>query len=72
VRNARAPYSQARLRDLAASIREHGVLEPILVIPVGNRYEVVAGNRRLQAARMAGLDRVPPSSGRSWTSETGC
>jgi len=58
-RNARRVYRQARLRELAASIREHGVLEPILVIPVGDRYEVVAGNRRLQAARLAGLDRIP-------------
>ncbi len=58
-RNARRVYRQARLHELAASIREHGVLEPILVIPVGDRYEVVAGNRRLQAARLAGLDRVP-------------
>jgi two-component system KDP operon response regulator KdpE len=58
-RNARRVYRQARLRELAASIREHGVLEPILVVPVGDRYEVVAGNRRLQAARLAGLDRIP-------------
>jgi two-component system KDP operon response regulator KdpE len=58
-RNARRVYREARLRELAASIREHGVLEPILVIPVGDRYEVVAGNRRLQAARLAGLDRIP-------------
>jgi two-component system, OmpR family, KDP operon response regulator KdpE len=58
-RNARRHHSQTRLRDLAESIREHGVLEPILVIPVGDRYEVVAGNRRLEAARMAGLDRIP-------------
>jgi two-component system, OmpR family, KDP operon response regulator KdpE len=58
-RNARRVYSPARLRELADSIRQHGVLEPILVIPVGNRYEVVAGNRRLQAARLAGLARMP-------------
>src|SRR5579859_7676430 len=58
-RNARQNYNEARLRELADSIRQHGVLEPILVISVGDRYEVVAGNRRLHAARMAGLDRVP-------------
>jgi ParB/RepB/Spo0J family partition protein len=45
-------------REQADSIREHGVREPILVAPGGNRYQVVAGNRRLQAARLAGLDRV--------------
>jgi two-component system KDP operon response regulator KdpE len=58
-RNARQIVSQPRLRELAQSIREYGVLEPILVLPVGNRYEVVAGNRRLQAAILAGLDRIP-------------
>ncbi len=58
-RNARQIYSRARLAELADSIRQYGVLEPILVIAVGNRYEVVAGNRRLQAARLAGLDRIP-------------
>lgn len=58
-RNARQIYDEARLRELADSIRQHGVLEPILVIPAGDRYEVVAGNRRLQAAKLAGLDRVP-------------
>jgi ParB family chromosome partitioning protein len=58
-RNARRVYRQSRLQELADSIREHGVLEPILVIPVGDRYEVVAGNRRLQAARLAGLERMP-------------
>ena len=58
-RNARQIYDDNRLRELAESISQHGVLEPILVIAVGDRYEVVAGNRRLHAARLAGLDRVP-------------
>jgi two-component system KDP operon response regulator KdpE len=58
-RNARRLYRQSQLQELADSIREHGILEPILVIPVGDRYEVVAGNRRVQAARLAGLENVP-------------
>jgi ParB/RepB/Spo0J family partition protein len=58
-RNARRVYGQTRLQELADSIREHGVLEPILVIPVGDRYEVVVGHRRWQAATLAGLDRIP-------------
>jgi len=58
-RNSRRKDDQVRLHELADSIREHGVLEPILVVPSGTRYQVVAGNRRLQAARMAGLDRIP-------------
>jgi two-component system, OmpR family, KDP operon response regulator KdpE len=58
-RNVRRVVNQVRLQELADSIREYGVLEPILVIPVSSRYEVVAGNRRLQAAILAGLDRIP-------------
>jgi two-component system, OmpR family, KDP operon response regulator KdpE len=58
-RNAHRSYSRARLQELADSIREHGVLEPILVVPSGDRFLVVAGNRRLQAAVLAGLDRIP-------------
>jgi two-component system, OmpR family, KDP operon response regulator KdpE len=58
-RNSRRSYSQARLQELADSIREHGVLEPILVVAVGSRYQVVAGNRRVQAAVLAGLERIP-------------
>jgi ParB/RepB/Spo0J family partition protein len=58
-RNSRRDDSRGRLKELADSIREHGVLEPILVVPVGTRYQVVAGNRRLQAGRLAGLDRIP-------------
>jgi two-component system KDP operon response regulator KdpE len=57
-RNSRKSYSRTRLQELADSIREHGVLEPILVVPVKDRYQVVAGNRRLQAALLAGLERI--------------
>jgi ParB family transcriptional regulator, chromosome partitioning protein len=47
------------LDELAASIREKGVLEPILVRPHGGRYQIVAGERRYRAALEAGLDEVP-------------
>lgn len=47
------------LADLAASIAEHGVLQPLLVRRVNDEWEVVAGRRRLAAARQAGLDHVP-------------
>ena len=47
------------LEDLAASIAQHGVLQPIIVRPVGSAFELVAGQRRVQAARMAGLHTVP-------------
>ena len=47
------------LEALAESIREKGVLQPLLVRRVGEAYEVVAGERRLRAAAMAGLKEVP-------------
>ena len=48
------------LHELAASIREHGVLQPILVRPLGaNRYQLVAGERRWRASREAGLETIP-------------
>ncbi|MDP6438893.1 MAG: ParB/RepB/Spo0J family partition protein, partial [Candidatus Brocadiia bacterium] len=47
------------LDRLAASVREAGVLQPIVVRPKGDMYELVMGERRLRAARLAGLDRIP-------------
>jgi ParB family chromosome partitioning protein len=47
------------LRDLAASIAEHGVIQPILVTETIDGYQLIAGERRLRAAEMAGLDRIP-------------
>jgi ParB/RepB/Spo0J family partition protein len=53
-------FDPAALHELAASIREHGVLQPILVRPLGaNRYQLVAGERRWRASREAGLETVP-------------
>lgn len=49
----------ARLEELAASIRTHGVLEPLIVRPVAGRYQVVAGERRLRAAMLVGVEEVP-------------
>lgn len=47
------------IEELAASIREHGILQPLVVQPKGDRYELIAGERRLRAARSLGLTRVP-------------
>jgi len=55
----RQDVDEAELEHLAASIREHGILQPLVVRPRGDRYEVVAGERRLRAARAAGLQEVP-------------
>jgi ParB family chromosome partitioning protein len=49
----------AELETLAASIREHGVLQPILVTETLDGYQLVAGERRFRASQMAGLDRIP-------------
>ena len=50
---------QAELEALAASIREHGVLQPILVTETLDGYQLVAGERRYRASQMAGLERIP-------------
>ena len=47
------------LSELMASIREKGVLEPILVRPIGGRFQIIAGERRYRAAIEAGLAEVP-------------
>src|SRR5512138_3490697 len=55
----RRVFEAAALEELAASIREKGVLQPLLVHRVPGGYELVAGERRLRAARLAGLEKVP-------------
>ena len=55
----REVFDEEALNKLADSIRQHGVIEPILVRPISNKYEIVAGERRYKAATMAGLSTVP-------------
>jgi len=55
----RRAFDQAALEELAASIRRHGVLQPILVRPAGARYQIIAGERRWRASQLAGLEAVP-------------
>ena len=55
----RRHFDSAELATLAASIREHGVLQPILVTETIDGYQIVAGERRVRAAADAGLDRIP-------------
>jgi ParB family transcriptional regulator, chromosome partitioning protein len=50
---------EVELAELAASIREHGVLQPVLVTETLDGYQLVAGERRVRAARLAGLERIP-------------
>ena len=55
----RLSYEEDSLTELADSIREHGVLQPILVRPVGSQYELIAGERRWRASRLAGRETIP-------------
>jgi ParB/RepB/Spo0J family partition protein len=57
--NPRLKFSKSGLDDLASSIAQYGVLEPILVRPVNGHYQVVVGERRYRAAQQAGLETVP-------------
>ena len=52
-------FEDEALQELAASIRQHGVLQPLLVRPVEEGYQIVAGERRWRAARLAGLQTIP-------------
>ena len=55
----RLKLDESRLEELAASIRENGILQPVLVRPTRDGYQLVAGERRLAAAQRAGLLRIP-------------
>ena len=55
----RMTFHQETINELAASIREHGVLQPILVRPSGDTYEIIAGERRWRASKVAGKETIP-------------
>ncbi len=55
----RSAFPEAGIRELAASIREVGILQPLVVRSTESGFELIAGERRLRAAKEAGLDRVP-------------
>lgn len=55
----RTHFDEAEVKALCESIKLHGVLQPILVTQNGDRYKVIAGERRLRASKMAGLERIP-------------
>ncbi len=55
----RTTFDQVKLEELAQSIRTTGVIQPLLVRPLGGMFELVAGERRWRAAQIAGLTRVP-------------
>ena len=52
-------FQENALEELADSIRQHGILQPLSVRRVGTAYELIAGERRLRAAQIAGLTEIP-------------
>jgi ParB family chromosome partitioning protein len=58
-RQPRTNFPEAGIRELAASIKEVGILQPLVVRPTPGGFELIAGERRLRAAKEAGLERVP-------------
>lgn len=58
-RQPRKNFDDETISALADSIKEHGILQPILVRPYGSGYQIVAGERRWRAARMLGMSEVP-------------
>jgi ParB family chromosome partitioning protein len=58
-RQPRGSFDDEPLRELTASVEAVGVLQPIVVRPIGERYQIVMGERRVRAARAAGLERIP-------------
>lgn len=55
----RMTWHEETLQELAASIKEHGVLQPILVRPSGDQYEIIAGERRWRSSKIAGKETIP-------------
>ena len=55
----REVFDEEALKELAISIKEHGVIQPIIVRQVNNKYEIIAGERRYKASTLAGLTKIP-------------
>lgn len=58
-RNPRRYFDESDLQDLSSSIRQHGIVQPVVVRSVGGAYEIIAGERRWRAAQLAGLVEIP-------------
>ena len=55
----RKQFNEEKLNELAESISQHGIVQPLIVMRNGERYTIIAGERRFRAARIAGIDEVP-------------
>ncbi|MBK5211088.1 MAG: ParB/RepB/Spo0J family partition protein [Coriobacteriia bacterium] len=66
----RTDIDEEAIAELSASVAQHGVLMPIMVRPIGDKYQIIAGERRWRAARLAGLEKVPVVIRNSGDAET--
>ena len=55
----REVFNEEALKELAASIKEHGIIQPIIVRKLGDKYEIIAGERRYKASVLAGMTKIP-------------
>ena len=55
----RIKFDEKAINELAGSIKEHGVIQPILVREIGDKYEIIAGERRYKASAIAGKEKIP-------------
>lgn len=55
----RSYFDEVAIKELASSLKEHGMMQPIVVRAVGERFEIIAGERRWRAAKVAGIPTVP-------------
>jgi ParB family chromosome partitioning protein len=55
----RIRFDEAKLKELSSSIKEHGIIQPLTVSKSNGNYEIIAGERRFEAAKLAGLTKVP-------------
>ncbi|WP_332236823.1 nucleoid occlusion protein [Sporolactobacillus sp. KGMB 08714] len=55
----RSIFNEEKLRELAETIQEHGVIQPIVLRPIGDRYEIIAGERRWRAVSSLGWEKIP-------------
>ncbi len=55
----REVFDERALQELSQSIKEHGVIQPIIVRSIGSKYEIIAGERRYKASALAGLTKIP-------------
>ncbi len=57
--NPRTHFEKSALEELAESIQEHGIIQPITVRKVGNKYQIISGERRFRASQLVGLGEIP-------------